>query len=127
MSNRWTFRWFVTFVAVAGSSLVDARAAHADPAVVDLRDATALEQLRERNPAHFATIQQILAGLAEEPGRADGDWLQTTFDAREVELSRLVLKTSLPPRQRLSFVLDDTRYTLHVARTDLGATPQVLR
>ena len=101
--------------------------AGADPAGVDLRDAAALEHLRTTNPAHYAAIRQILAGLAEQPERVESDWLQATFDAREVELSRLVLKTSYPPRQRLSFRLDDTRYTLHVVRSDLTATPQVLR
>ena len=94
---------------------------------VDLRDGGALERLRVDNPAHYAAIRQILAGLAEQPERAEGDWLQATFDAREVELSRLLLKTSYPPRQRLSFTLDTTRYTLHVVRSDLTARPEVLR
>jgi hypothetical protein len=101
--------------------------AAADPATVDLRDPAALERLRETNPSHYAAIRQILAGLAEQPERVEGDWLQATFDARDVELSRLLLRTSDPPRQRLSFRLDDTRYTLHVVRSDLAATPQVLR
>ena len=94
---------------------------------VDLRDAAALQQLRETKPAHFATIRQILDELAAHPDRAEGDWLQTSFDARDVELSRLLLKTSHPPRQLLRFTLDDTRYTLHVVRSDLVAEPAVLR
>jgi hypothetical protein len=94
---------------------------------VDLRDAATLERLREQNPSHYAAIRQILAGLAEHPERLDTDWLQATFDARDVELSRLLLKTSHPPRQLLRFTLDDTRYALHVVRSDLGAEPQVLR
>jgi hypothetical protein len=93
---------------------------------VDLRDAATLERLREQNPSHYAAIRQILAGLAERPERLDTDWLQATFDARDVELSRLLLKTSHPPRQLLRFTLDDTRYALHVVRSDLGAEPQVL-
>lgn len=98
-----------------------------NPTPVDLRDADALERLRQDNPAHYAAIRQILAGLAETPERVEGDWLQATFDARDVEVSRLLLKTSYPPRQRLSFTLDATRYTLHVVRSDLVAAPQVLR
>ena len=120
-------RWIAALAASVIFSSVVGRATWAEPAAVDLRDAAALERLRESNPAHFATIRQILAGLAERPERVEGDWLQATFDAHEVELSRLVLKTSHPPRQRLSFMLDDTRYTLHVVRSDLGAEPQVLR
>ena len=106
-------------------------ASAADPAeartTVDLRDAAALEQLRDRNPAHFATIQQILAGLAEKPERVEGDWLRTTFDARDVELSRLCSRPAIRRASSCSFTLDDTRYTLHVVRSDLAAEPQVLR
>ncbi|HEX5650121.1 MAG TPA: hypothetical protein VFX69_10750 [Steroidobacteraceae bacterium] len=120
-------RWILTFAAVTFATLAGSAVAYAGPATVDLRDAAALEQLRDRNPAHFATIQRILAGLAEKPERVEGDWLRTTFDARDVELSRLLLKTSHPPRQQLRFTLDDTRYTLHVVRSDLAAEPQVLR
>ena len=120
-------RWILTFAAITMTSLAGGAVAHAGPTTVDLRDAAALEQLRDRNPAHFATIQRILAGLAEQPERVESDWLQTTFDARDVELSRLWLKTSHPPRQQLNFTLDDTRYTLHVVRSDLAAEPQVLR
>ena len=70
---------------------------------VDLRDTGALGQLRRTNPAHFQKIERILAGLSESPERAEGHWLQTSFDAREVDLSRLVMKTSYPPRQMLRF------------------------
>ena len=94
---------------------------------VDLRDAATLERLRGQNPSHYAAIRQILAGLTERPERLDTDWLQATFDARDVELSKLLFKTSHPPRQLLRFTLDDTRYALHVVRSDLGAEPQVLR
>jgi hypothetical protein len=108
-----------TGVAVAGP----------DPAqrTVDLRDAAALVQLRQTNYAHFVKVERILAGLLERPERAEGDWLQANFDAREVDLSRLVMKTSHPPRQVLRFTLDDTRYVLHVVRSDLVAKPVVLR
>lgn len=115
-------------VALAGLLVLEAVGpAVAGPETVDLRDAAALERVREENPAHYAAIRQILAGLAEKPERVEGDWLQATFDAREVELSRMLLKTSNPPRQQLSFTLDTTRYTLHVVRSDLVAEPTVLR
>ena len=94
---------------------------------VDLRDAAALGQLRQTNPGHFVKIERILAGLLERPERAEGDWLQANFDAREVDLSRLMMKTSNPPRQVLRFTLEDTRYVLHVVRSDLVASPVVLR
>ena len=118
----------LTLLALASTLGV---ASSAEPAqegtTVDLRDAATLERLREQNPSHYAAIRQILAGLAERPERLETDWLQATFDARDVEPSRLLLKTSHPPRQLLRFTLDDTRYALHVVRSDLGAEPQVLR
>lgn len=128
----------------ASASLDPAAVARADPApatppadgapaasttarAVDLRDAAALADLQRTRPAHYATIRRILADLEQQPVRAEGDWLQTNFAARDVELSRLLLKTSDPPRQLLRFTLDDTRYTLHVTRSDLVAGPAVLR
>jgi len=118
----------LTLLALAATLGVVSAAEPAPTATtVDLRDAASLERLREQNPSHYAAIRQILAGLAEHPERLDTDWLQATFDARDVELSRLLLKTSHPPRQLLRFTLDDTRYALHVVRSDLGAEPQVLR
>lgn len=94
----------------------------ATPRIVDLRDAHALEQLQQENPAHFAKIRQMLAGLQEQPKRAEGDWLQVTFDARDVDLSRYMIKTSNPPKQLLEFTLDDVRYVTHLTRSDLTAT-----
>jgi hypothetical protein len=89
---------------------------------VDLRAPGALEQLRQTNPAHFEKLQRVLAGLLEQPARVEGDWLQVSFDARDVDLSRYVIKTSNPPKQLLQFTLDDVRYTMHVIRSDLTAT-----
>lgn len=125
-------------VAVAGPATIPvavadpAATAVAEPATttartVDLRDAAALAELRRTRPAHYATIRQILEDLQQQPDRAEGDWLQAHFDVRDIELSRLLLKTSYPPRQLLRFTLDDTRYTLHVTRSDLVAEPTVLR
>jgi hypothetical protein len=95
-------------------------AASAEPtATVDLRVAGALDHLAHTNPVHYEKIRQMLAGLQEHPSRVEGDWLQVTFDAQDVNLSRLLIRTSYPPKQRLSFRLDDVRYTLDVTRRDL--------
>lgn len=88
---------------------------------VDLTAQGALEDLRASNPEHFARIVEIVAGLREKPGRVEGDWLRVTFGARDVDLSRLLLRTTDPPKQSLSFTLDDTRYRLLVTRSDLVA------
>jgi hypothetical protein len=106
-------------LAVSGCALA---AEGATSRTVDLRDPHALEQLRQTNPAHFEKIHRVLAGLQEEPRRAEGDWLQVTFNARDVDLSRYLIRTSNPPKQVLQFTLDDVRYTMHVVRSDLSAT-----
>jgi hypothetical protein len=96
------------------------------PGTIDLRTPRALEDLKRENPAHFEKIRQILAGLEEKPERAEGDWLQATFDAHDVDLSRMIIKTSYPPKQLLTFRLDQVRYTLYVVRGDMVAQPQPL-
>ena len=88
-------------------------------AFVDLRTPHALETLQRTNPAHYAKIQKMLVGLEEQPNRAEGDWLQVNFNAQDVDLARMIVKTSYPPKQVLSFRLDDTRYTMYVERRDM--------
>ncbi len=86
---------------------------------IDLRAPHALENLRSTNPAHYEKIQKMLVGLEEQPNRAEGDWLQVNFNAHDVDLARMIVKTSYPPKQVLSFRLDDTRYTMYVDRRDM--------
>jgi hypothetical protein len=66
-------------------------------------------------------IQEILRGLEEQPSRAEAGWLQTTFAAQDVSLGRGFFKTSYPPKQTLSFRLDDVRYLMNLTRTDMRA------
>lgn len=91
---------------------------------IDLRNIDALEQVKKSNPAHFEKIEQILAGLLEQPKRVEADWLRTNFNAHNVQLHRGLIKTSYPPKQLLRFMLDDVRYTMYVIRSDL--TPVVV-
>ena len=88
---------------------------------VDLRDNQALAELERTNPRHYAQIQEIVAGLLADPTRAESGWLETSFDARDVDLEKLRFLTSYPPKQLLAFTIEDTRYTLHLVRTDLDA------
>lgn len=110
------------FVAVAIAAAVLTGSGANAGETVDLTQQGALERLRDTNPAHYEKIARIVAGLAEEPQRAETDWLQTTFDAQDVDLSRLLVLTSHPPKHSLSFTLDDVRYRLRVTRRDLTAS-----
>jgi hypothetical protein len=89
--------------------------------LIDLSEPAALEELQRTNPAHLDKIRQVIAGLQERPERAEGTWLQVTFAARDVDLSRLLIKTSYPPKQLLKFTIDDSRYIMHVVRNDMVA------
>ncbi len=91
---------------------------------VDLTRPGALEQLRASNPDDFARVVEIIEGLREEPARAETDWLEVNFDAADVDLSKLLLRTSYPPKQSLTFTLDGTRYHLFVTRSDM--TPRAV-
>ena len=88
---------------------------------VDLREDVAVAELQRSNPRHYAQIQEIVAELLAEPRKAENGWLQTRFNARDVELEKLRFMTSYPPKQLLEFTLEDTRYTMHLVREDLDA------
>ena len=97
------------------------------PRYIDLRTPNGLEDLRRDNPAHFEKIRQILMGLEEKPERVEGDWLQVNFAVSDVALDGAVIKTSNPPKQLLSFRLEETRYTMYLVRRDMRAEIHPLR
>ena len=111
----------VLALAAAAPALAD------ELTMVDLRTPHALEYLKRDNPAHYEKIRQILAGLEEKPERVEADWLQATFDAHDVDLTRMIVKTSYPPKQLLSFRLDQVRYSLYVVRRDMVGQFEPLR
>ena len=93
------FLW--TAVAAAG----DSPPRH----TIDLDEPGVLEALQRSNPTHYETVRKILDGVLQ---RSDNDvprWIQTNFAARDVNYMPVVL-TSHPPKRRLSFALDATRY-----------------
>ena len=68
-----------------------------------------LEDLKTSRPHHYAKAQQVLAsgGTLCAPGA----WqLWKALHLREGECNGAFLRTSNPPRQQISFVVDDTRY-----------------
>jgi hypothetical protein len=77
---------------------------------VDLNSPGALDALRMENPRHFAKVQAILAAAEAQPSTDIGKWIQTRFDASNIDAAPL-WHVSDPPKIRLSFTLDQTRYT----------------
>jgi hypothetical protein len=92
-------------------------AAHAE--ALDLNDPAVLARIECSDPAEFAKIERLLAGLRAHPQRAESNWLEVNFHARDVELMRHLFLMSLPPRQLLRFTLDDVRYRALITRSDL--------
>jgi hypothetical protein len=78
---------------------------------IDLNEPGAFETLQCSNSVHFEKIQKILAGLHRQPEPAVPRWLQGSFDARDVSYLPILMVTG-PPKRRLSFTLDVTRYEI---------------
>lgn len=79
------------------------------PRTVVLDAPGALEALQRSNPAHFDKVRRILDGLLQRPDAEVPRWMEVSFGARDVSYVQVVL-TSHPPKRRLSFALDQTRY-----------------
>ena len=77
-----------------------------------------LEALQRNNPAHYQKIKEIMAGLFSRSDSEVPHWIQTTFSAGDVSYVPVLL-TSDPPKRRLSFALDNTRYQAVVILTHL--------
>ena len=77
--------------------------------VIDLDTPGALEALRAQRPAHYAKVEAILALAQARPAPTTPSLMEARFGASDVEL--LQWRVSDPPRLRVSFTLDDTRYT----------------
>ncbi|MBW7900174.1 MAG: hypothetical protein H3C26_01755 [Rhodocyclaceae bacterium] len=80
---------------------------------VDLDRPGAIEALKDRNPVHHDKIQRILQGAQRLPLPSIRGWIQAQFGATDVS-PPLPIKTSFPPKARLSFTLDEVRYSATV-------------
>ena len=87
---------------------------------VNLNRPGVLEALVESNSTHYEKVRQILEGILKQPYAAVPDWIQTNFDARNVDYAP-ILMTSDPPKRRLSFTLDETHYEAVVTLTKVRA------
>ena len=79
-------------------------------APVDLNAPGVLASLQERRPDHYAKVRAILA-LVESRAQFDlGPWIEAQFDAADVDFLHL-WRVSDPPKLKVSFTLDDARYS----------------
>ena len=101
-------RLAVATLALLSTTLLVSAVALAGP-TIDLDQPGALQALEQTNPAHYAKVRLILQGVTRNPDSDVPRWVRVGFDARDVSYIPVVL-TSHPPKRRLSFALDDTRY-----------------
>ena len=114
----------VLWAATAGcatSSATDRLSVTSTPARgphVDLNESGALEALARSNPAHYEKIRRILDGILQQPQVSVPRWIQVNFDGHDVTYAPIAL-TSHPPKRRLSFALDATRYEAIIVLTNV--------
>lgn len=85
---------------------------------VDLDAPGALAALEQSNPVHYEKVQKIVDGVIRQPEAKASRWITVNFNARDVDYAPVVM-TSHPPKRRLSFALDDTRYVTIVTLTNV--------
>ena len=96
-------------------------AGDASPArTVNLNKPGVLETLQQSNPTHYDKVRKILEGILQQPDADVPRWIQTSFDARNVSYAP-ILMTTRPPKRRLSFALDETRYEAVLTLTKVRA------
>ena len=83
-------------------------------------DSVVLEQIKTSNPQRYARIRDVMASASEmcKPNAARS-WQLTSV--QPADCSKLLLKTSYPPKRQISFVLDNTIYIAHVVVRDAPA------
>jgi len=111
-------RILAALILVLSITAAAVAAGQAPPRAIDLNQPGAMEALERSNPAHHEKIGQIMAGLLKRSDREVPRWLQTSFGARDVSYAPILL-TSDPPKRRLAFALDGTRYLAVVTLSNL--------
>jgi hypothetical protein len=108
--------------AVLCATAIAATAAEPVPAttfgeIIDL-DAAGLAHLQLTNPNHYARAQRILAAANYLCRPRAPDLYLAGVGAQDLSCSRMFLQTSNPPKWRIGFRLDASRYVASVILTD---------
>ena len=93
---------------------------------IDLDRPGAMEALEQANPVHHEKVLKIVEGIVRQPDAAVPRWIAVNFNGSGVDYAPVVM-TSHPPKRRLSFTLDDTRYVTIVTLTNVRGNVVPLR
>jgi hypothetical protein len=83
------------------------------PTSVDLNVPGALDALRTGNPEHFRKITRLIEEFGRRPAENLLAWVEVRFGVKNPQYGMPWL-VSWPPQRRLSFALDDVRYSMLV-------------
>ena len=86
--------------------------------VVHLDDVGALALLKATNPDHYARVRGIMAAADHLCRPGPPNVFYARYQARDIACPRFQVLTSFPPKRRLSFKLDDTRYIATIVISD---------
>jgi hypothetical protein len=81
-------------------------------------DAPALERLRATNPNRYARVQRILAAANHLCRARAPEVYFARFGAQDLSCAPMILQTSNPPKWRIGFRIDETRYIASIVVTD---------
>ena len=97
-------RFAIAMIALCGTVAASA-------ATIDLDTPGVLDQMQRSKPAVHARVMTLVSAAQSAPCRGETfRVVQAQVAARDIDCSLLV-QTSLPPKQRLTFVLDGATYT----------------
>jgi hypothetical protein len=112
-----------TLIAIGIASLVLASVPESyGSGRIDLDVPGSLEAIELSHPEHLAKIQRILTEVPLLTPTEAETWMRTEFQARDIRYTDLIM-TSLPPKKRLEFSLDDTSYVKVFTLTIAKPTP----
>ena len=104
--------------ASGGVAGADQPVGAAAPSEVIELDGAELARLRHSNPNHYARVQRILTAANYLCRPRTGDLYRATLGVQDLSCQQMLLETSNPPKWRIAFRLDDTRYIAAIVVTD---------
>jgi hypothetical protein len=114
----------IVFIALTSTLIASANAGGSSWQPIDLNRPGTLEQLKLERPKHYAAIAEVIRVVERVPcENREVETLKARYDISQWACN-FVLLTSDPPKRRLSFQLEETRYVALV--TLKGAQGRVI-
>jgi hypothetical protein len=100
----------IVVIALTSTLMASANAGGSFEQLIDLNRPGALEQLKLDRPKHYAAIAEVIRIVERVPcENREVETLKARYDITQWAC-KFMLLTSDPPKRRLSFQLEETRY-----------------